>query len=102
MCFSLGGREESRWEEAQRWQDIPRRKEGRKEGWGRREREREREREQVICLAGRAESGSNVHLLWQAETTGPPHTRTGPSAELRENGEVDESSGVCVCVCVCV
>lgn len=55
-------------------------------------------RSQVICLAGKAESGSNVHLFWQTETTGPTHSGT-PSAEIRVKHEVEESSRMCVCAC---
>ncbi len=87
----LRGSAASKWEEARRWRNISRRK----EGW-------ERKR-QVICLAGQAESGSNVHLFWQTETTGPTHSGTGPSAEFRVKCKVEESSRVCAhCVwCVC-
>lgn len=56
---------------------------------------------QVICLAGRGESGSNVHLLRQTETTGPTHTGSGPAAEFRVKARwrrVQE----CVLACWCV
>lgn len=51
----------------------------------------------------KAESGSNVHLFWQTETTGPTHSGIGPSAEIRVKCKVEESSRVCarnVCLCV--
>lgn len=91
ICVCLWGSATSKWEEAQRWQNISRRK----EGW--------RRRSQVICLAGKAESGYNVHLFWQTETTGPTHSGAGPSAEIRVKCEVEESSRVCArSVCLCV
>lgn len=83
ICLCLRGSAASKWAEARRWRNISRRKE-----------DQER-RGQVICLAGKAESGSNVHLFWQTETTGPTHSGTGPSAEIRVKREVEESSGMC-------
>lgn len=53
----------------------------------RRKEGRERRRA-VIRLAGKAESGSNVHLFWQTETTGPTRSGTGPSAEIRVKCEI--------------
>lgn len=81
----------SKWAEAQRWRNISRRK----WGWER--------RRQVICLAGKAESGSNVHLFWQTETTGPTHSGAGPSAEIRVKNVRWRRVQECVLtVCVCV
>lgn len=61
------------------------------------------EKRQVVCFAGEAESGSNVHLLWQTETTGPAHSGSRPSAQIRVKREVEESSSVCArAVCLCV
>lgn len=48
-----------------------------------------------FCLAGKAESGSNVHLLRQTETTSHTHSGTGPSAGFRVKREVEESSSAC-------
>lgn len=61
------------------------------------------EKRQVVCFAGEAESRSNVHLLWQTETTGPAHSGSRPSAQIRVKREVEESSSVCArAVCLCV
>lgn len=83
ICLRLRGSASSTREEARKLRNISRRK----EGWER--------RRQVICLAGQAESGSNVHLFWQTETTGPTHSGTGPSAEFRVKCEVEKSSRGC-------
>lgn len=59
-------------------------------------------RRQVICLAGKAESGSNVHLFWQTETTGLTHSGTGASAEIRVKCEGWRKVQECVLTFVCV
>lgn len=75
---------------AQRWWIIPKWKNGWKRRW------------RVICLAGQAESRSNVHLLWQMETTGSTHSGTGPSAEFRGKFKVEKSLKGCAhCLCLC-
>lgn len=52
----------------------------------------EGEGSQVVCLAAKAKSGSNVHLFRQTETTG--HSGAGAFAEIRVKLEVEESSGM--------
>lgn len=47
-----------------------------------------------FLMARKAESGSNVHLFWQTETTGRTRSGKEPSAEITVKCEVEESSGM--------
>lgn len=89
ILLCLRGSVASTWAVALWWRNIWRRK----EDWER--------RRQVICLAGKAESGSNVHLFWQTETTGLTHSGTGASAEIRVKYEGGgKFRNVCSRLCV--